>query len=80
MGGYQLPLLNLINPTFAINNQKMVRKEFQQLLFRRFYLLTKGSTKRMIQRKFKQSINNEDGGILLRNDQINGLKHDFQDK
>ena len=34
VGGYRLPLLNLINPTFAINNQKMVCKEFQQLLFR----------------------------------------------
>ena len=44
MGGYQLPLLNLINPTFAINNQKMVLKEFHQLLLRRLYLLTKWST------------------------------------
>ena len=61
----------------------MVRKEFQQLLFRRFYLLTKGSTNKeddaeKIETKYKQC--NEDGGILLKNDQINGLKHDFQDK
>ena len=33
-----------------------------------------------MQRKLKQSTNNEDGGILLKNDQINGLKRDFQDK
>ena len=64
MGGYQLPLLNLINPTFAINNQKMVRKEFQQLLFKRFYLLTKGSTNKeddaeKIETKYKQCNNNK---------------------
>ena len=45
--------------------------------------MTKGSTNKeddaeKIETKYKQC--NEDGGILLKNDQINGLKHDFQDK